>query len=561
MISAVLGAGDTSHVPMLLIIGFAIFAGTVGARIFQKLRIPQVVGYIIIGVILGKSSLGFIDKGALENLTSFTAFALGVIGFMIGGQLHRDVFRKYGKQFIAILLAQGTGAFLVVTVVVAGTAMLVMDLKTSIALGLLFGAIGSATAPAATVNVLWEYKTKGVLTSAIYAIVALDDALALGLFSIAASLAAVLTGMEGTGLIKMLGMAGYEIIGAGCLGVFGGLVLNMVFRRVRDHGNVLAFVIGGLALVVGVASRIKVDMILSTMVLGATLVNVAPRRSREAFETVEKFSSPIYVLFFVIAGAELDLYAMTGWMWMLAIPFMIGRVAAKILGANLGAMWVKAPRVVQKYLGMCLFCQGGVAVGLAIVARNRFGDPIGNAIMMIVTATTLIVELIGPPCVRFAVKKAGEIGLNVTEEDLMESYTVADMVDRTAPRFTEAATIGNILHTIAETSATHYPVVNRDGKLTGIIALEELKRTFGEEGLSEWLVAFDLMDPVTETVTEETPLPEAVAHMRDEKLDYVPVVGAKDHMRLTGCLELRRVERKLSQEVLRRHQLADTSLA
>jgi CBS domain-containing protein len=341
--------------------------------------------------------------------------------------------------------------------------------------------------------------------------------------------------------------------------VAAGAALNFILRRVRDHGSTLAFIIGAVALVTGVASAIGVDIILSAMALGVTLANLARRRSREAFDLVQQFSSPIYVLFFVIAGAELNVHVMSPWMWILAAPYLVGRVGAKILGANLGAFWVKAPAIIRKYLGLCLFCQGGVAVGLAIVARDRFPGPIGNAIMMIVTATTIVVELIGPSCVKWAAKKAGEIGLNVTEEDLMQSYKVSDMVDRGSPSFTENTTLTNILHTIAETDAMSYPVVDDERKLRGIISLQELKRTFSGEGLSDWLVAFDLMDPVMETVTEDTPLTEAVARMREERLEYLPVVSAENHMRLVGLLELRTVDRQLSQEVLRRRKLAETT--
>ena len=565
----ILAAGplpDSSHVPMLLTIGFAIVAGSFGARIFQKLRIPQVVGYIAIGVLVGQSWLNWIDEQATVSLHPFTNFALGVIGFMIGGELHRDVFKKYGRQFITILLSEGLAAFVVVGLLVGGLTMLVTggNLRASVAMGLLFGAISSATAPAATVSVLWEYKTRGVLTSAIFAIVAMDDALALGLFSIAATVSTALVQTTGAaeGTLSLAGRALYELSGAIAMGVAAGFGLNFILRRVRDPANALAFIIGAVALVIGLATMAKVDLILSAMALGVTLANLAPRRSREAFDLVERFAAPIYVLFFVIAGAGLNIYAMKPWMWLLAVPYVVGRMAAKVAGANLGARWVKAAPVLRKYLGMGLFCQGGVALGLAILARSRFtgpiGGPIGDAIMMIVTATTFVTEFVGPPFVKLAVKKAGEVGLNVTEADLMQAYKVRDMVDRASPTFAESTPLTNILRTIAATDAMHYPVVDGQGKLSGIIGIQELKQAFGGEGLSDWLVAFDLMEPPPDTVGEDAPLAEAVARMHEEKLEYLPVIVARDHMRLAGLLELRTVDRRLSQEVLRRRRLAET---
>jgi len=555
LLAAVLGQ---SHLPMLLIIGFAIVFGTIGARLFQRLRIPQVVGYIVIGLLVGQSGLGLVNSETVRNLAPFNFFALGVIGFMIGGELHRDVFKKHGRQFFAILFAEGMGAFILVSLFVGCVAMLVTGkMLTSVALGLVFGAISSATAPAATVNVLWEYKARGVLTRAIYAIVALDDALALVLFSIAASIAVRLTGQTDGGMFGSLSHAAYELLGGALLGVGTGAGLNFVLRRTRDYDKALPFVIGTMLLVVGLGRLIGVDVILAAMAMGATLRNVAPRRSRRVFEIVERFAPPVYVLFFVLAGAHLDVWGMPAWMWALALPYLIGRSAGKILGANLCGRLVGAAAVLRKYLGWCLFSQGGVAIGLSIIASQRFTGELGMAIIMIVTVTTFIVEVLGPPCVKYAVKKAGEIGLNVTEEDLMNSYSVGDMMDRQSPSFRENATLGNILHTIAETDSMSYPVTDAEGNLTGCITIQDLKRSFSAEGLTDWLVAFDLMQPSPDVATEDMPLSEAVTQMREQELDYLPVVADRDAPRLVGLLELRAVNRRLSKEVLRRHQLAE----
>ncbi|MBD3335596.1 MAG: sodium:proton exchanger, partial [Candidatus Eisenbacteria bacterium] len=359
------------HIPMLLIIGFAVFFGSIGGRIFQKLRIPQVVGYITIGLVAGESGLRLISKETVTSLDPFTYFALGIIGFMIGGELHRDVFRKYGRQFFAILLAEGLGAFILVGLLTGGAALAVgVDPVISAALGVMFGAVSTATAPAATVNVLWEYKTRGVLTTSVFAIVALDDALALILYSAGASVAAMLTGDGSQGWGAQFGEAAYELAGGTVLGVAAGFGLNFALRQVRDQEKSLTFIIGAVAAVIGLARLTGVAMILSAMTLGVTVANLAPRHSKRAFETVENFAPPIYVLFFVLVGAHLDVHGMPGWMWALTLPYILGRSAGKILGANIGGRLAGAPRTVSKYLGLCLFSQGGVAVGLAILASG-----------------------------------------------------------------------------------------------------------------------------------------------------------------------------------------------
>ncbi len=541
-----------------MVIGLAIFFGTIGAKIFQWLKIPQVVGYIAIGVIVGRTGLGAIDDATIKSLLPFNFFALGIIGFMIGGELHRDVFRKYGRQFFTILFAEGIGAFVAVSILVGVIAMLLgQSPGVSVALGLVFGAISSATAPAATVSVLWEYKTRGVLTTAVFAIVALDDALALILFSVAASIAGKFVNPDSTGIIETLGHAGWELVGAVVLGVMAGFILNFVLRIVRDPEKSLAFIIGVMLLVIGSARVFGFDLILAAMTLGVVLSNLAPRRSRETFHVVERFAQPIYVLFFVIAGARLHIQGMHAWMWVLVIPYIIGRSAGKIIGANIGARLAGAAPVLRKYLGLCLFSQAGVAVGLSIIAGEKFGGDIGIAIITIIAATTFVAEIIGPPCVKLAVKAAGEIGLNVTEEDLVQTYTAGEMMNRTCPTFTENARLTDIFRTIAETDAMSYPVTDADGKLIGIITLEELKRSFSAEGLTDWLVAYDVMTPVPDTVTEQTGLAEAITRMREQELEYLPVVAGEEDAKLAGMLELRAVNRSISQEILRRQRLAD----
>ena len=551
-----IGMIDYSHIPILLVIGFAIFAGTLGAKVFQRLHFPQVLGYILIGVLIGQSGLKLIDAEAIKNLLSFNFFALGVIGFMIGGELHRDVFKKYGRQFFIILLSEGLGAFFLVSVLVTGVALLTgRSPAVALALGLVFGAIASATAPAATTNVLWEHKTRGILTTTVLAIVAMDDALALMLFAVASSIATKLIGHGGGGLASAIGRAAYELGGGAAVGITAALVLNFILRRVRDHDNALPFIIGALALITGLSNWLGVDIILAAMVLGATLANLAPRRSNPAFKIVERFAPPLYVLFFVVAGARLHIGGLSAWMWALTLPYIIGRSAGKMLGANLGARIAKAAPVLRKHLGLCLFSQAGVAVGLSILASTRFGGEIGTAIIMIVAVTTFVLEILGPACVKVAVKRAGEVGLDVTEEDLMNTYTVAEMTDKQAPAFAENARLGDILRTIAATDAMSYPVTDAAGKLTGIISLAQLKQTFATEGLSDWLVAFDLMGPVGDVVTEKTPLTEAVTKMKQQQLECLPVVTDPQEPRLVGLLELRRVNRRLSQEILRRRKL------
>lgn len=550
------------RLPILLIIGIAVFMGSLGARAFQKMRIPQVVGYIAIGLLLGRSGLGLIKPEAVESLRYFNFFALGVIGFMIGGELHREIFQKHGKKFLVVLLAEGLGAFVLVGLVVGAIAFVITgDVATSAAIGIVLGAIASATAPAATVDVLWEYKTRGPLTTAVFAIVALDDGLALVLYGIAVSIATKLTGGSGS-VWSALGYTAYELLGAVAIGMIGGVGLNDLIRRMRDPERTLTVIIGALGIVIGLAVMIDIDLILAAMALGVTVANLAPRRSRESFEILERFAPPIYVLFFVIVGARLNVSGMVGWMWVLAVAYVAARTVGKMVGATFGARWAHAHQSIRKYMGLCLFSQAGVAIGLAILSADRFeqtlydGLTMGDAIIMIVTATTFLVQIIGPPCVKVAVEKAGEVGLNVTEEDLVKSYAVGDVMDRTAPNFPNDMLLADALPAIADTDAMTYPVVNGTGRLCGIVTIDELKKSFGGFGLTDWLLTCDVMQPVSDKVTESMLLQEALTRMRELGLEYMPVVAADDESRYVGMLELRAVNSHLSREILRRRQQA-----
>jgi Kef-type K+ transport system membrane component KefB/predicted transcriptional regulator len=555
-----------AHIPVLLVIGLAIFLGSIGARIFQWLRIPQVVGYIIIGILIGKSGFGLIDETVIGALQPLNFFALGVIGFMIGGELHRQVFQRHGRQFMKLLISEGITAFLLVGFLTwLGALLLTGQPRAALALGLLLGAIASATAPAATVDVLWEYKTRGILTSTVLALVALDDGLALFLFGFAASIAGALMGTGSDSLLSSFLRPAYELVGAAALGACTGFALNWLLRRMHAPDKALTLIIGSLALLLGGALMLEMDVILSAMALGMTLINLAPHRSRETFDIVEKFSPPIYALFFVFVGARLTVNHMPAWMWILAVAYVIGRTGGKMLGANLGARWAGSPLKVRKYLGMCLFSQAGVAIGLSILAGMRFADvPLGNislgtTIVLIVTATTFLVQIIGPPCVKYAVRKGGEVGLNVAEEDLVRTFKAADVMQPQAPAVHRETTVTKILQTISQAETMSCAVVDQNNHVQGVILLEDLRACLADPEVGGWLVAADIMKPAPDSIPRDTALKEALRLMTETGLDTLPVVASASDRRYAGLLERRTVNEIIRNEVIARRQRAENS--
>ncbi|MDD5459848.1 MAG: cation:proton antiporter, partial [Phycisphaerae bacterium] len=360
------------HMNILLMLGIAAFTGTIGARIFQKLKIPQVVGYIAIGILLGGAFLNIANKEVIKSLSPLNLFALGLIGFRIGGELKIDIFKKYGKQFTIILLSEGLFAFVVVSILISVLGgLLTGNWGQSVALGLLLGAISSATAPAATVDVLWEYKTRGILTRTVLAIVALDDGLSLFLYGFAASIAGALTGSSQS-LLESFLFPLWEIFGGIAVGAAAGGILLIILRTVTDKAKVLTFSLALIAMMMGLSNLLKVEGILAAMVAGALITNFRPRKSQSLFNLDESFAPPIYALFFVLVGARLELANLPIWMLVLALAYVIGRTGGKMFGAWFGGKISNSPESVRKYLGYCLFSQAGVAIGLSILAGERF---------------------------------------------------------------------------------------------------------------------------------------------------------------------------------------------
>jgi Kef-type K+ transport system membrane component KefB len=544
---------------VLFILGVAVFGGILGAWLFQRLRIPQVVGYIAIGLLIGESGLRIVTAADVVTMRSLSLFALGIIGFLVGGELQAESFRKYGRQFAAIFLGEGLAAFVLVGISVGLLVQAVShNVEAALAAGIVFGAIASATDPASTIDVLWEYRSRGVLTTALIAIVALDDALAMTLYGLGTSLAQILT----HGAVSMSSAAMgiiIELIGAVVLGLVAGFILNFILRWSHQRERSLVIAIGGILLVIGFAAASNMDVILATMTLGVTLVNLAPRRSKELFGIVRSFSSPIYVLFFVLVGARLGIAAMPVWIWALAGIYVLARCAGKMVGAYYAARATGAADSVRKYSGLGLFAQGGVAVGLSIMAGQRLEGimvtstmPLGDMVVFGVTATTLIVQIIGPPAVKMAIRLGGEIGRNVTDEDVIASWKVRDVMTGDIAPIAGTSPLREVFQFFSEHDYLVYPVVGPDNRMAGVISLDNLKHALMDQNVWEWVVAYDVMTPPLESVTASMPLKSAMDLMTQIHIEQIPVVDDKTKKTPLGLLDMRKARILIEEEVIRR---------
>lgn len=546
----------------VLMLGIIIFAGTLGGWLFQKLKIPQVVGYIVIGIILGASGFQILTPRVIAAMDSVSTIALSFIGFLVGGELKIGTIKKYGKQFVSILLFEAiTPAIVVFALVTVINYAFTKNLAVSISLGLVLGAICSATAPAATTDVLVEYRTRGPLTTTVYGIVAMDDAVALILYTVASTIvSSILGGSNASFGIQLLHIA-KDIFGSILLGCFFGLIMELLSRKLANkEGRMLSVSLGCLFLCTGIAQALNLDNILASMAIGFFAINFTKSKNNATFSIVEKFTPPVYVLFFVIVGAKLNVWIITPFLGVIAIVYVIARTLGKSIGSTFGAWITKAPKTVQKYLPFCLLSQAGVAIGLSIAAGSDFADSIGPQIMLIITATTFIVQLIGPVFVKIGVTKAGECGLNVTVEDIKKNARVNDVTwgkekicNYESPAIVlETDRLFTILNSFSHNQNLNYVVKSSDGSLAGIISLEHLKEVMQIGDFAESMLAMDVMDNAPVTCKPSTLLPDAYTLFEENDIDAIPIVDANGEP--LGILEKNTVDHFLHSQIINLHR-------
>ncbi|MDI6892586.1 MAG: cation:proton antiporter [Actinomycetota bacterium] len=392
---------------LITLLGLAIVVGFFGGRFGRKFfKAPQVVGFIIIGLLLGESFLGFFSEQALNRLDLISWFALALIGFAIGGEMSIAVFKRLGKSIFTITILESFGAFLAVTV-----AIYIFTQRLPVAL--LFGALASATAPAATVDVLREYESSGPLTTTLYAVVGLDDATAIIIYAFATMMIKGLLVRESMPpALSLLEAPLLEIGRSLFIGIMIGVLLSFVIKRVHDREALMILGIGSIVLCTGLALTFHSSLILSNMALGATVINLTKRT--EVFDVVQRITPPVFVLFFILVGARLQtsLLAKLG---LIGLAYIINRVAGKSIGTWFGGRISNAPETVRKYLGFCLLSQAGVAIGLSMQALRDFqaygaaGRELGLLAINVIAGTTLIFQILGPPFTKWAIFKADEV--------------------------------------------------------------------------------------------------------------------------------------------------------
>jgi CBS domain-containing protein len=266
-------------------------------------------------------------------------------------------------------------------------------------------------------------------------------------------------------------------------------------------------------------------------------------------------------LFFVLVGARLDLSGVSIQVLLLTAAYIIGSIVGKTTGAWFGAVYSKSVPTIRKYLGFCLYQQGTIAIALLLMASSRFEGQIRDTMLSVIIAGVFVLQFIGPVFVKIGAKKAGEAGLNITEDDLIKTYAVADVMDTNVPIVYAGMSLSELINMVGNTNSSCYPVIDNDNKLIGGITLDGIRNTFSTQELHDWLVALDIAEPVIAKVTPKVALSEALDTIRQLDIEYLPVVTGDNGDKHIGMLNLRSVRRRLSAEVLAKQKEADDMYA
>ncbi len=396
---------------LALAIGVMVTVGLLGGMLSNKIKFPRVTGYIIVGVLLSPSVLNLISRATIEKLDIITHVALGIVAYLIGSSLRLESIRKLGRSIVWITPLQSLGAWLIVTLVLAFVAPLILAtpgatfMNNYLPLALVIGAIASATAPAVTMAVIREYRARGPFTTTLLAVVALDDAIAVIAFAIAIGIAQPLvSGNGGISLYQILAAPSLEIVQSIGIGAALGFALIYLVKLVKTRALLLTVVLGIILLCTGIANFLGISLIMASMTVGFIVAN--RMADSEPIMVIEGIEEIVFAIFFVFSGMHFDASVMRTAGIIALILFGV-RFVGKYFGAVIGARISHASDTVKKYLGFALVPQAGVALGLALLAKNIF-PTLGDILFNVVLISVIINEIVAPPLTKYAIFKAGE---------------------------------------------------------------------------------------------------------------------------------------------------------
>lgn len=411
----------------LLCLAITLIAGLAMSRLVKLLKLPAVTGYLIAGILIGPyclgalgrliglDGLGFVSSEAVESFDVISQVALGFIAFSIGTEFRLEEIKHIGKQATVIAILQALAATLLVDIVLIGLSFILDEL--SLEAAIVLGAVAAATAPAATLMVVKQYKAKGPVTDILLPVVALDDAVGLVVFSVSYGVAKTLASGQ-FDMVSVICNPIIEVVISVGVGALLGYLFNLIEKCFKSNSKRLCLAITFVLFAVAISMlEVKIGKItigfsslLVCMMLGTIFCNTCKEQA-EIMEKTDKWTAPLFVLFFVISGAGLELSVFKNWVIVLiGVVYVLVRALGKCFGATASSKMMKCEPVIQKYLGITLLPQAGVALGMSLTVINDgvLGSD-GELVRNITLFAVLVYELVGPMLTKIALTKAGEI--------------------------------------------------------------------------------------------------------------------------------------------------------
>ncbi|MEO8027661.1 MAG: cation:proton antiporter [Bryobacteraceae bacterium] len=385
-------------------LGIILLVALLAGHLVKFVRLPEVVGYIAVGVVVGPYVMGWISHENLATLSVFSQVALGLILFSVGSIFDIQRVQTVGLRVLRVTLAESFLAAILVT-----TSMILLG--QSWQASLLLGSIAMATAPASTLMVIRECNSSGPLTETLLGVIGVNNILCLTAFAAVAAVIDLSANMSSGGgeflqtLYRSIYPLVWQLVGSVALGFLVGLLLASWATRVTEQGELLILITGCVLLCVGVALLLELSTLLASLAVGATMVNLSAN-SRRLFHALASSDPPFYAIFFVMAGSDLNL-GLLKTMGVLGIVYVLARVAGKFIGAKFAAKREGLEPVVQRLLGFGLIAQAGLALGLVVTITRRYPE-LAPAVSTVVLAAVAISELVGPVAIRLAIVHSGE---------------------------------------------------------------------------------------------------------------------------------------------------------
>lgn len=384
---------------VLFYLAIAMFAGLLMTRLTRLVKLPNVTAYLIAGVLIGPCVFALLKDETVSSLGLITSTALGFIAFSIGDQFKLSDLKAIGKTALVITMCESLGAVILVDVIT-------LALGFDPAMCIVLGALAASTAPAATLLVVRQYKASGPLTNMLLPVVAADDATGLIAYSISVSIAQGIANHQQFSVTDTLLVPLGQIILALGIGAALGFLIALSHRWFKSHTNRMSLCIAAIFLSVAISDRFRLSSLLMCMALGAVYVNMRDDAER-VLGFIDDWTYPLFMLFFVISGAQLDLGSLPK-VGLLGVVYIIVRFAGKYFGSYLAASACHCEPAVKKGIGWALMPQAGVAIGMATLAVTQLPQ-YGDQILTVILSATLFYEIAGPIATKDALKRAGEI--------------------------------------------------------------------------------------------------------------------------------------------------------